>query len=102
MDFPITRQQFREWLEEKDPQAIIGQSYDQSKCPLATACQELDRRDIRVLYADWVIGPRKPYQRYRPLPRWAYAVREKVDRLSETPSDITAETVLNVLEEIPE
>lgn len=101
MDFPISREQFKQWLEGKGDNAIVGRTCYNYDCPLAVACHEITGNDdIVILTHTWL---KKPKTKDRDLPPWAQDVVIRIDAISSNIGEyVIASQALAILAEIPE
>lgn len=103
--YPISRKEFRTWLESKEENIVVGQSIVYGNDPVATALNEkekdgwetaiIDSETSRTTLDDWMKIDN---------PRWVNRFIEKVDRdtLGDEPANITTKQALRVLTEIEE
>jgi hypothetical protein len=111
MMFP-PRNEFREWLENMDPDFPIAEGWSCYTCPLATWMRDTGfaehayiRPDDNTASSAWRAGERPT----APLPAWANAFGRQVDKLgieraekaSDSYGSVTADDCLSILESIP-
>lgn len=98
--YPISKKDFRIWLESKDKDIVVGQSLCYGNDPIATALNEkekdgwetalIDSEMSRTTLNDWIKIDN---------PRWVDRFIEKIDRdtLGDEPANITAKQALKAL-----
>lgn len=89
-----TRAKFVEWLRQKEPEAVVGESRYLSSCPLATHLEETWGSVAEVDISDMAVRGH-PYVN---TPQWAKDFIDKVDEYSAGES-ITAKVALELLGE---
>jgi hypothetical protein len=103
MDFPITREQFRQWLEGKDAENVVGYTCNNNACPIATALLEVTRTAYNVGSLFYYIedGTFHKPEDFKPVPIWAADFISHVDADGSEDVSVKASTALAILEEIP-
>ena len=75
-DFP-TRLVFIRWLENQDPDCMVGIARDPCFCPLATFLVSLGHVGVLVNpVSGWSVNKGKTQE---PLPEWAYQFATEID-----------------------
>lgn len=102
-DYPLTIEEFRNWLKSKGEEDVVGETGKPTSCPLANAllqCTYVEEgNQVRVGYLATDIDP---YFISETLsfenPSWVKQFIERVDVIEST--RVTAKDVIEVLEEV--
>lgn len=97
-DFPMTKEQFRAWLERQGPDDVVGVPRVGESCPLAEACSLGKPFAQRIYVGKWQWGFTKGGGDFA-LPEWAQEFVDAIDGM-ET-EGITAQACLDLLGEEP-
>lgn len=79
----ITKNDFRNWLESKDNDEIIGRAFHCKECPVANFYREI----LRTEYVFVSFGSMKIDDESYDLPNWATSFIEEVDDMADAEYD---------------
>ncbi len=94
-EYPLTIQEFQEWLEGKDEKEIVGEMGCKTSCPLANALKQKAKL-VRVT-ADTTIADDYCIVSN---PNWVEKFVRRVDNLSDDARSVTAREALEILNEV--
>lgn len=102
-NYPLTIEEFRNWLESKDEDEIVGEIRWTTKCPLANALLQRtyteEGNQVRVRYCTTEVDPYFVSETLRfGNPDWVEKFISKIDALSDEEKSVTVKEVLEVLE----
>ena len=95
--FPLDKREFRDWLEDGDPDRVVGFSNRATVCPLSRYLKEKYGYDFAVGYGSMrVVTDEVPLcDKEWSAPEWAKEFAKTVDRLEDF--SVTAETAIRIL-----